>query len=145
MGEDSRGPSLPRRVPGANNAPTPRRQPARTAPRPGAEGHPVTNPPELAAPEGAPPFLPRRVPGASAAPRARQPQPPVLPASLVQRLRAAATAAPAAAAPAAAPPGAPPLRQPRPGAPPWDPIQNGRRAVSALPSAPSRNNPGPVR
>src|SRR5260370_41228683 len=26
MGEDSRGPSLPRRVPGANNAPTPRRR-----------------------------------------------------------------------------------------------------------------------
>ena len=81
MGEESRGPSLPRRVPGANNAPTPRRRPApaQAGPSPaepspppsGPEGQAAVNPPVPAAKPELSPGLPRRVPGASAVPQPR--------------------------------------------------------------------------
>jgi hypothetical protein len=116
MGDDSRGPALPRRVPGANSAPpAPKRQPpqvsfARRVPgaaKPGAakaapagpgpllRDVPAADEPLTAGAPAAPGQLPRRVPGANSAPSAPKRQPPQI--SFPRETPSAAAVPPASA------------------------------------------------
>src|ERR1019366_6603413 len=126
-------------VPGASNAPEPRRRPARPArPSPPASLQaPVTDtagqprPGPVPATPQARPVLPQRVPGASNVPRPPQTPRPVLPASVLRQMQARP-----APAPPAPPPPPPPPAAPRGGPPP--PPAPGRRSAeeAAPPPAP---------
>src|ERR1019366_7979502 len=145
MGENSRGPSLPRRVPGASNAPEPRRRPARPArPSPPASLQaPVTDtagqPPPGPVPATRPARsgLPQRVPGASNVPRPPQTPRPVLPASVLRKMQARPATAPPAPPRTAAPMlPTPPAGSPTGAVPPPAPVRRSADEDAAPPAPP---------